>query len=62
MDIMRIIVGILIYRRFGAEVRGILVVSLIMFGPIYWSLKLYSSGWHYGWYSSSDFLLKFIGG
>lgn len=59
---MRIIVNILIYRVFGAKVRGILVVSLIMFGPIYWSLKLYSSGWYYGSYSSSDFLLKFMGG
>jgi hypothetical protein len=62
MDIMRVIIGILIYRSFGAESRGVLVVSVIMLGPIYWSLKLYSSGWHYGWYSSSDFLLKFIGG
>ena len=62
MDIMRIIVGILIYRSFGAEGRGILIASLIMFGPIYWTLKLYSSGWHYGWYSSSDFLLIFLGG
>ena len=62
MDIVRIILGIVIYRSLGAEVRGILLVGLIMLGPIYWTLKLHSSGWYYGWYSSSDYLLKFLGG
>jgi hypothetical protein len=62
MDIVRIILGILIYRRLGADARVIILVGLIFFGPIYWTLKLYSSGWHYGWYSSSDFLLIFLGG
>ena len=61
MDIFRVVAGLFIYQSFDGRARAIMLVFLIFLGPIYWTLKLLSSGWDYGWYTSSDLLYKALG-
>lgn len=61
MDAIRIICGIVIYRSFFSTDRMVILGMLFILGPVYWTVKLYSSGWGFGWYTSSDFLYRFLG-
>lgn len=60
MDIFRIFFGIYIYQSFKKNDRSIILICLALIGPIYWNLKLFSSGWDYGWYILYDSLLQFL--
>lgn len=60
MDIFRIFFGIYIYQSFKQNDRSIIFICLALIGPIYWNLKLFSSGWNYSWYNLSDSLMQFL--
>lgn len=60
MDIFRIFFGIYIYQSFKRNDRSIILICLALIGPIYWNLKLFSSGWDYSWYNLSDSLMQFL--
>ena len=60
MDIFRIFFGIYIYQSFKQSDRSIIFICLALIGPIYWNLKLFSSGWNYSWYNLSDSLMQFL--
>ena len=60
MDIVRIIAGISIYRSLTKYTRLVVMVFCILLAPVYWTMKLYSSGWNYGWYTENDLIFQLL--